>query len=73
MCIFCPFILDIINFIAGTACADLIDELKSDNFGKTIWKQLQPLLEGKIPYAPNTLAINDVIKLVSKGIYVPCS
>ncbi|XP_076084448.1 phospholipid-transporting ATPase ABCA1-like isoform X2 [Mytilus galloprovincialis] len=49
-----------------TACADLIDELKSDNFGKTIWKQLQPLLEGKIPYAPNTLAINDVIKLANK-------
>ncbi|XP_071145778.1 phospholipid-transporting ATPase ABCA1-like isoform X2 [Mytilus edulis] len=49
-----------------TVCADLIDNLKSNSFGNAIWKQLKPLVEGKIPYAPNTTAINDVIKLANK-------
>lgn len=58
-----------IYLITGTVCADLIDNLKSNSFGNAIWKQLKPLVEGKIPYAPNTTAINDVIKLVSTGIH----
>ncbi|CAC5414478.1 ABCA1 [Mytilus coruscus] len=49
-----------------TVCADLVDNLKSNSFGNAIWKQLKPLVEGKIPYAPNTTAINDVIKLANK-------
>ena len=51
-------------FFIETVCSDLVDSLKSSQFTKIIWRQLQPLVEGRIPYAPNTTTVNEVIRMV---------
>ena len=54
--------------LAAPFCNDLFAALEETAAGRIVWRQVKPLIRGKIPYTPDTPAVRSILQQVRPSV-----